>query len=464
MKKTKIVCTIGPASEDEETLNKLISAGMNVARLNFSHGDYEEHKARITKIKKINKTIEFPVAILLDMQGPEIRTGALKKDINLKTGDTLTLTTTKDNLEKINVNYKRLPKDVIIGGEIFIDDGLISLEVIKTTTTDVICRVLNNAILGSRKTVNLPGADVKMPSFTDKDWQDIKFGLEQDIDYIAVSFVRTKKDIMDLRKFLGIKNGEVGIIAKIEHPKAIENFDEILEVSDGIMIARGDLGVEIPLEKVPMYQYEIIKKCNHVKKPVITATHMLNSMIENPRPTRAEVTDVANAIINGTDAIMLSGETAKGKYPVKSVKIMSKIALEIEKTIKPHIKDKIDNKNIPNIVSNSVALAAINLNARAIATFTKTGITASMLSKYRPQMPIYALTPKKEVLRKLALMWGVFPIYLKEHTDLKKMVETGLNLLKTKNHITKNDYVVLTAGTKVGKTGTTNFAEIVKID
>ena len=469
MKKTKIVCTIGPASEDEETLKKLISAGMNVARLNFSHGDYQEHKARINKIKKINKTLEFPVAILLDMQGPEIRTGIVEKDIHLKTGDTLTLTTQtitkkKKNNEKIYVNYKRLPKDVIIGGEIFIDDGLISLEVIKTTTTDVICRILNNAVLGSKKTVNLPGADVKMPSFTNKDWQDIKFGLEQDIDYIAVSFVRSKKDITDLRKFLGLKNGEVGIIAKIEHPKAIENFDEILEVSDGIMIARGDLGVEIPLEKVPMYQYEIIKKCNHVRKPVITATHMLNSMIENPRPTRAEVTDVANAIINGTDAIMLSGETAKGKYPVKSVKIMTKIALEIEKTIKPHIKDKIDNKNIPNIVSNSVALAAINLNARAIATFTKTGNTASMLSKYRPQMPIYALTPKKEVLRKLALMWGVFPVFIKEHTDLRKMVETGLDHLKQKKHITKNDYVVLTAGTKVGKSGTTNFAEIVKID
>ncbi|MCK4550737.1 MAG: pyruvate kinase [Candidatus Aenigmarchaeota archaeon] len=464
MKKTKVVCTLGPASDDETTIKALADAGMNVARLNFSHGDYKEHKARIDKIKKINKTLEFPIAILLDMQGPEIRTGIIKNDIRLKTGDILTLTTEKNNDEKILVNYSRLPLDVKQGNEIFIDDGLISLQVLRKTKTDVICKVLNNAILGSKKTVNLPGAELKMPSYTEKDWQDVKFGLEQDVDYLAVSFVRTKKDILALRKFLGVKNGEVGIIAKIEHPKAIENFDEILKVSDGIMIARGDLGVEIPLEKVPIHQYDIIKKCNHAKKPVITATHMLNSMIENPRPTRAEVTDVANAILIGTDAVMLSGETAKGKYPVHSCKMMSKIALEIETKIKTRLKDKINKENIPQIVSHSVALAATTLNARAIASFTETGNTACMLSKYRTPMPIYALTPKEEVLRKLALMWGVFPLYLEEHNDLRKMVKNGVSLLKKLKHVKTGDYILLTAGTDIGTPGTTNFAEIVKIE
>ncbi|MCK5473975.1 MAG: pyruvate kinase [Candidatus Aenigmarchaeota archaeon] len=464
MKKTKIVCTIGPASDNEITIKALADAGMNVARLNFSHGDYKEHKARIDKIKKINKTLEFPIAILLDMQGPEIRTGVLKNDMHLKTGDTITLTTEKSADEKIYVNYNRLPLDIKQGSEIFIDDGLLSLQVLRKTKTDVICRVLNNAILGSKKTVNLPGAEIKMPSYTEKDWQDVKFGLEQDVDYIAVSFVRTKKDIIDLRKFLGVKNGEVGIIAKIEHPKAIENFDDILRVSDSIMIARGDLGVEIPLEKVPIQQYEIIKKCNHAKKPVITATHMLNSMIENPRPTRAEVTDVANAILIGSDAVMLSGETAKGKYPVESTKIMSKIALEIETKIKTRLKDKINKENIPQIVSHSVALSATMLNAKAIVSFTETGNTACMLSKYRTPMPIYALTPKKEVLRKLALMWGIFPLYLKEHKDLRKMVKNGVSLLKTLKHVKTGDYIVLTAGTDIGAPGTTNFAEIVKIE
>ena len=317
MRKTKIICTIGPASEDEIVLKRLAAAGMNVARLNFSHGDYAEHKPKIDKIKKLNDSLDFPVSILLDMQGPEIRTGMLDKKLNLKEGDTVTLSTEKTNKDAIYVNYNLLPDDVAEGSEIMIDDGLISMEVISKNNTDVICRVLNDAILGSKKTVNLPGADVKLPSFTEKDWNDVRFAIDNKVDFLAVSFVRSSDDIIRLREFLDKENSKIKIISKIEHPKAIENFDSILEVSDGIMIARGDLGVEIPFEKVPIFQYDMVKKCNCAKKPVIIATHMLNSMIENPRPTRAEVTDVANAILIGSDAVMLSGETATGRYPVR---------------------------------------------------------------------------------------------------------------------------------------------------
>ncbi|MCK4808545.1 MAG: pyruvate kinase, partial [Candidatus Aenigmarchaeota archaeon] len=337
MRKTKIICTIGPASEDDKTLKRLADAGMNVARLNFSHGDYAEHKPKIDKIKKLNETLDFPVSILLDMQGPEIRTGMLDEKLQLKEGDTLTLSTEKTNKDAIYVNYKYLPGDVAEGSEIMIDDGLISLEVIRKNDTDVICRILNDAILGSKKTVNLPGADVKLPSFTEKDWDDVRFAIDNEVDLIAVSFVRSSDDIVRLREFLDKGNSKIKIISKIEHPKAIDNFDGILEVSDGIMIARGDLGVEIPFEKVPIFQYDMVKKCNLAKKPVIIATHMLNSMIENPRPTRAEVTDVANAILIGSDAVMLSGETATGRYPVRSLKAMDKVAREIECKIKTHM-------------------------------------------------------------------------------------------------------------------------------
>ncbi|MCK5372709.1 MAG: pyruvate kinase [Candidatus Aenigmarchaeota archaeon] len=450
MRRTKIICTIGPASEDESVLKRLAAAGMNVARLNFSHGDYAEHKPKIDKIKKLNDSLDFPVSILLDMQGPEIRTGMLDKKLNLKEGDTVTLSTEKTNKDAIYVNYKFLPDDVAEGSEIMIDDGLISMEVISKNNTDVICRVLNDAILGSKKTVNLPGADVKLPSFTEKDWNDVRFAIDNKVDFLAVSFVRSSDDIIRLRKFLDKGNSKIKIISKIEHPKAIENFDSILEVSDGIMIARGDLGVEIPFEKVPIFQYDMVKKCNCAKKPVITATHMLNSMIENPRPTRAEVTDVANAVLIGSDAVMLSGETATGRYPVRSLKAMDKVAREIESKIKTHLPRKADNNSIRCIMSHSVVLAATSLDAGAIVCFTESGSTAKVLSGYKPRMPVYALTYKKETIKSLGLTWGVFPYLFKDHKYIKDMIRAGISLLKEKGKIKKGDHVVLTAGTNIG--------------
>ena len=450
MRKTKIICTIGPVSESEAVLKRLADAGMNVARLNFSHGDYAEHKPKIDKIKKLNETLDFPVSILLDMQGPEIRTGMLDEKLQLKEGDTLTLSTKKTKKDAIYVNYKFLPDDVSEGSEIMIDDGLISLEVISKNDTDVICKILNDALLGSKKTVNLPGADVKLPSFTKKDWDDVRFAIDNEVDFVAVSFVRSSDDIVQLREFLDKENSNIQIISKIEHPKAIDNFDDILEVSDGIMIARGDLGVEIPFEKVPIFQYDMVKKCNRAKKPVIIATHMLNSMIENPRPTRAEVTDVANAILIGSDAVMLSGETATGRYPVRSLKAMDKVAREIECKIKTHMPRKALNKGIRHIMSHSAVLSATSLDAGAIVCFTESGSTAKVLSGYKPKMPIYALTYKKETIKSLALTWGVFPYQFKDHKYTKDMIRAGISLLKEKGRIKKGDYVVLTAGTNIG--------------
>ncbi|MCK5594188.1 MAG: pyruvate kinase [Candidatus Aenigmarchaeota archaeon] len=449
MRKTKIICTIGPASEDDKRLKCLADAGMNVARINLSHGDYAEHKPKIDKIKKLNKTLDFPISILHDMQGPEIRTGMLEKKHPLREGDIIILSIENTDKGTIYVNYKHLPEDVSIGSEIMIDDGLISLEVISKTDTEVKCKVLNDAVLGSKKTVNLPGADVKLPSFTEKDWNDVRFAIKNVADFIAVSFVRSKNDIIKLRKFLDAEKSNIKIISKIEHPKAIENFDDILEVSDGIMVARGDLGVEIPFEKVPIFQYDMVKKCNKVKKPVIIATHMLNSMIDNPRPTRAEVTDIANAILMGSDAIMLSGETANGKYPVQSVKAMDKVAREIETKIKTQFPETMDACDLRHIISHSAVLSAKNLDVRAILCFTESGTTANVISSYKPKVPVYALTYKEDTIKTLSLTWGVFPYLFDDHKYTKDMIGKGISLLKEKGKLKKGDCVVITAGTNI---------------
>nr|WP_018249118.1 pyruvate kinase [Orenia marismortui] len=468
MRKTKIVCTIGPASEDRETLSKLIDAGMNVARLNFSHGDFKEHGARVKTIRELSKEKGKPVAILLDTKGPEIRTGMLVNDekVMLERGQEFTLTTEDiegDNT-RTSVTYKDLPKDMNAGDTILIDDGLIGLKVKSTTSTDVICDVVNGGKLGSRKGVNLPGVAVNLPAITEKDIADIKFGIEQGVDFIAASFVRKASDVLAIREILEEEDADIHIIPKIENQEGVENLDEILEVADGLMVARGDLGVEIPPEKVPAAQKMMIKKCNKAGKPVITATQMLDSMQKNPRPTRAEASDVANAIYDGTDATMLSGETAAGDYPVESVATMARIAIETEKQLKYAQlmdRDGLESRNtITDSISYATCKSAYELDAAAIVTSTQSGYTAKMVSKYRPSTPIVAVTPNQRVFNKLILSWGVKPILadITESTD--EMIQDSINATLEAGYVNKDDVVVITAGTPVGEAGTTNLLKI----
>lgn len=463
MRKTKIVCTIGPASESMETLLALADAGMNVARLNFSHGDYGEHGERIKKIKEINKRLAHPVAVLLDTRGPEIRTGALEKDILLKEGGKFTFSTDGaiDEERGTTVSYADLARDVKKGDKIFVDDGMLEFEVIKTEKAKIVCRVQNSGILSSKKGVNVPAIDIQLPALSEKDIEDINFGILHEVDFIAVSFVRTKKDVLDVKKILEEKKSLARVIAKIEHASAVRNFDDILSAADGIMIARGDLGLQIPFEDVPLIQREILEKCNLAGKPVITATHMLNSMVENPRPTRAEVSDVAASVLGGTDAVMLSAETAKGKYPLESVKTLDTVCRKSEEAIKPAFERIKEGGSVFEIVGHAVAHAAESLKARAILTFTATGNTAGMLSRYRTRMPVYALTPEPKIKRVLSLLWGVYAFELVGNFRTSdEMISSGINMLLQKEALKKGDTVVVTAGVPVGKTGVTNLAEI----
>ncbi len=466
MRKTKIVCTIGPKTESFEALKKLAKAGMNVARLNFSHGSHEEQGNKIKNIKELNKQLKNPIAILLDTRGPEIRTGDLKKDIPLKRGDTFTFTIkdTTDEEMGTTLSYRHIISDIKEGDMIYVDDGMLEFRVKKIIGHKIICKVKNNGILSSRKGVNVPCIELDLPSLSEKDIEDINFGIFHDIDYIAVSFVKRKNDILKLRKFLKQKGASPRIIAKIEHIKAVQEFEDIMDVSDGIMLARGDLGIQMPFEELPMVQKEIIKKCNTAGKPVIIATHMLNSMVENPRPTRAEVSDVANAIFSGTDAVMLSQETAKGDYPIESVKVMDKICCAAENKMESKISTKISKKSATDIVGQAVALISENIKADAILTFTQTGRTACSLSKYRVKSPIFAMTPEEKILRTSALVWGVFAH--KIHNGYKStdvMINDGINLLKEKHALKSGDTVIITAGVPIGVSGTTNFAEVRKV-
>ena len=401
IKKTKIVCTLGPASENEETLRELIKNGLNVCRLNFSHGSHEEHKGRMDLVKKLREELNMPTAILLDTKGPEIRTGKFDvPEVFLEEGQTFTITM-KDVIgdkERCTVSYKGLANDVKPGDTILIDDGLVGLTVKEVNNDDIVCEVQNSGIVKNHKGVNVPGVKVNLPAITEKDRSDIEFGIEQGIDFIAASFVRKVSDVLAIREILEENNAEhIKIISKIENQEGVENLDEIIEVSDGIMVARGDLGVEIPTEEIPVVQKLMIKKCNEAGKPVITATQMLDSMIRNPRPTRAEVTDVANAIYDGTDAIMLSGETAAGKYPVEAVKTMATIAKRAEETMRNR-RDKINkSKNVTDAISYATCTTAMDLEAKAILSSTASGHTARMVSKFRPDCPIVATTSNESV-------------------------------------------------------------------
>ncbi len=468
MRKTKIVCTLGPATNDKDTIKRVVEAGMNVARMNFSHGNHAEHKQRFDLVKEVEKETGKTIGLMLDTKGPEIRTGEMKGDKIQLEADTEIVISKEDvegTPEKISVSYKALAEDMEIGKKILIDDGLIELEVIEIDNGDVVCRVVNGGELGSRKGVNLPGVKVSLPALTEKDISDIRFGVEQGIHFIAASFVRKSNDVLEIRKILEESgNEDIFIIAKIENQEGVENLDSILDVADGIMVARGDLGVEIPAERVPIVQKIMIKKCNEASKPVITATQMLDSMIRNPRPTRAEASDVANAIYDGTDATMLSGESAAGKYPVESVETMAQIAAEVENS--DSYKEKFAGKyefsaeSVTCAISLATCQTAEELGAEAIITSTGSGLTARTVSKYRPQTPIIGVTPNKRVLHQLSMTWGVTPLLVARSSTTDEMMDNAIKSSLEKDLIKEGDLVTITAGAPVGISGTTNLIKV----
>ncbi|PLR82341.1 pyruvate kinase [Bacillus sp. V33-4] len=470
MRRTKIVCTIGPASESVEKLSQLIEAGMNVARLNFSHGNFEEHGQRIKNIREAAERSGNTVAILLDTKGPEIRTNDMENDaVELTAGQEITVSMNEvlGTTQKFSVTYQGLIDDVHTGSKILLDDGLIALDVIRIdkANNEIRTKVLNGGVLKNKKGVNVPGVAVKLPGITEKDANDILFGIEQGVDFIAASFVRRATDVLEIRQLLQDNNAShIHIIPKIENQEGVDNINEILEVSDGLMVARGDLGVEIPAEEVPLVQKQLIKKCNAQGKPVITATQMLDSMQRNPRPTRAEASDVANAIFDGTDAIMLSGETAAGSYPVEAVQTMNNIARRAETALNHKEilskRSKDNEHNITDAIGESVAHTALNLDVHAIITPTESGHTARMISKYRPKVPIVAVTSNDFVCRRLALVWGVYPQLGKESTTTDEMLDRAVAESLNSGIVKAGDLVVITAGVPVGEAGTTNLMKI----
>ena len=467
-KKTKIVCTIGPASESIDTLKELIKTGLNVCRLNFSHGNYEEHGKRIDNIKAARNEMKLPIAILLDTKGPEIRTGKFSSpEVNLVEGQNfiITMEDVLGDETKCTVSYKELVNDVKPGNQILIDDGLVGLAVKEIKGQEILCIVQNAGTIKDNKGVNVPNVKINLPAITPKDKKDIEFGIEQGIDFIAASFVRKASDVLAIREILEENNAtNIQIISKIENQEGVDNIDEILEVSDGLIVARGDLGVEIPTEDIPIVQKELIKKCNILGKPVITATQMLDSMIRNPRPTRAEVTDVANAIFDGTDAIMLSGETAAGKYPLESVKTMASIAIRAEQTLDYEellkTKVKLRQLNITNAISHATCTTAIDLKASAIITATASGYTARMVSSYRPSAPIIAATNSEMVMRQMGLVWGVYPLLAEKGLSTDDVFEKSVQSALDMDYISSGDLVVITAGVPVGIAGTTNLINV----
>lgn len=466
---------MGPASESEDTIRNLIAAGMDVVRLNFSHGTHESHAEMIRKIKKVRQEVGVPVSILLDTKGPEIRTGISENGsaYELVKGNDVVITT-RDvlcNSEVISVSYKELPEDVSVNGRILIADGLIDLKVKKIEDTDVICEVINGGELGSKKGVNLPNVKLHLPAITEQDHTDIIFGINQGVDFIAASFIRNAEAIRIIRGILTDCNSDIAIIAKIENMEGVENIDEIIDESDGIMVARGDLGVEVAGSKLPFLQKEIIGKCNAEFKPVITATQMLDSMIRNPRPTRAEVTDVANAIYDGTDAIMLSGETAMGKYPVETVRMMTEIAVETEKHLDYYTIDKsynIYNTKSKEVISSSISYSAVatseRLNAKLIVASSFSGCTARLVSKFKPFADIIGLSPLDRTLRKMQIYWGVMPIKVEEVNSTDHLLAEAVRTVKDKGLVEEGDVLILTAGIPAGKTGVTNMIKAVTVE
>lgn len=466
MRKTKIVCTIGPTSESKEMIIKLVKAGMNVARLNMSHSTQEMHAQRIAIIREVSKELDVPIGILADLQGPKIRIGTLKEKVILDPGQQFILTTRSvpGNNVAVSVSLKELPESVGKGQTILIDDGLLELRVDQVDNTDIYTTVIRGGELKDNKGINLPNASVKTSSITQKDIRDLEFVIKQDVDMIALSFVRSAHDVVELRSLMEEFGGNIPIISKIEKHEAVANIDEIIAASQGIMVARGDLGIEIPIEQVPIVQKMIIEKCNQQAKPVITATQMLDSMIRNPIPTRAEATDVANAVFDGTDALMLSGETAFGQYPVEAVETMARIAEYAEKTFiyKAAIAEKkiYTKSTITDAIALSAHESAKTLGADCILTATQSGYTARKISKYKPQIPVVAVTTNKKVMNQLALSYGVIPLQIKQCNDINELVDEAIAIGKQKDLIHNGDLLVITAGILAGVTGGTNVMRI----
>lgn len=467
MPKTKIVCTIGPASESPEIIKQIILEGMNVARLNFSHGSHSEHKAKIDNIREISEEVGKPIAILQDLCGPKIRIGTIPKPgITLKTGDLFTLTTDilEGSVERVSISYKELPLEVKANDRILLADGLLELEVVNTNEKDIVCKVITGGHLTSNKGINLPSGTINAPALTDKDILDLQFGLANDVDFIALSFVRNAIDISQIKTIIANGNASTPVIAKIEKHEALECIDEIIEASDGIMVARGDLGVEIPLEQVPHVQKMLIKKANSAGKPVIIATQMLRSMVESPRPTRAEVTDVANGVLDGADAVMLSEESASGAYPVEAVQYLSRIAETTEKDY-PHDRylQLLPHANTSECVAQASCVLAERTSTKAIVAPTRSGQTAIHISRFRPKQQILALSPEKHIVRRLALYWGCDPSLVEHVEDTDGTFESvSSSAIRTKK-VHKGDKVVVTAGRPGWVAGTTNMVQVLEL-
>lgn len=468
MRKTKIVCTLGPATNDVEIMKQLIQNGMDAARINFSHGTYETHAETIAKLKQAREELNAPIPLILDTKGPEIRVKTFKEDkVRLEEDATFTLTTreVEGDVNIVSVTYADLPKDVHRGSRILIDDGLIELKVEDITETDVVCKVVNGGVVKSRKGVNLPGVEVNLPSLMEKDIEDLKFGVENGFDIVAASFIRSAEDVLKIRRVLEENGGgQMHIISKIENQQGVENIDKILEASDGIMVARGDLGVEIPPEEVPLVQKILIAKANRIGKPVITATQMLESMVHSPRPTRAEANDVANAIFDGSDAIMLSGETAAGAYPLEAVATMARIALKAESAV--DYAAKLANTteparvNITNAISMAACATAAELKTAAITTVTKSGFTARMISRYRPACPLIASTSDETVWRQMNLIWGCKPMLYTGELPRGGVFDTALEIAVKSGLLKNGDTVVSALGMPLGFSGATNTLRV----
>lgn len=467
IRKTKIVCTMGPNLFEKHLIAPLMKAGMNVARFNFSHGTYETHQHYYDEVCRIRDELGLPVATMLDTKGPEIRVRSFKNGrVTLQNGQLLTLTTdeVEGDEERVSITYKELPQDIAVGSSILIDDGLIGMQVERIDGADIVCRVLNGGVVSNNKGVNIPNAHLSMPFISEKDHQDILFAIKNGYDFIAASFTRCADDIMQIRHILQENNCHtINIIAKIENMEGVENIDEILRVVDGVMVARGDLGVEVPLEDVPSLQKKLIQRGIAAGKPVITATQMLDSMIKNPRPTRAEATDVANAIYDGTSAIMLSGETAVGAYPVEAVETMVRIALRAEADmdyIRRFSRDTSASTDVTNAISHATVTSAHDLNASAIITVTKSGSTARILSRYRPACVIVGCTTEKHVWRQLALSWGTVPLMIAEESNTDDLFEHAVDAAVQNGLVHDGELVVLTAGVPLGISGTTNLMKV----
>jgi len=467
--KTKIVATIGPASRDRATLEKLVADGMTVARLNFSHGSYEDHVEVIRTLRSISRTMNVPIAVLADLQGPKIRIGKLEKGkpVYLKRGAPFTITTQRvaGNSERAGTTYTHLPKDVVVNDKILLDDGLIRLKVVAVGKEQVECVVVSGGLLKENKGINLPGVSVSAPSLTEKDKRDVSFGIRNKVDYFALSFVRRAEDLLDIKALLKRRGSDIPVVAKIEKPEAVENLAGILAQADAVMVARGDLGVEMEPELVPTIQKDIIVRCREKNKPVITATQMLETMSVNPIPTRAEASDVANAIFDGTDAVMLSGETASGKYPHRAVKMMAKIARNSEDSPFmtyniPYSSDRTDP------ITHAVAQSAVNIlheiDATCIVSFSLSGGTAKQISKQRPLKPVYAFTSQKETYNRLSLLWGITPMYIPKINNVQRLINSSEHLLMGKGYVQKGDLIVLVIGMGL-RQGSTNVIKIHRV-